>query len=168
MSTKFFYIAEIHNRATFDKECFGCIKTTRIEPFTYQEYIPPCPDNSGEIPGPILDLQIPIETTCSSNPNGEWITKTTYIKHADKSDGVVNIYSALWSADDGFDDLNNSYYPDVLLNDNGLDEGGFNHFELRNYERGYQLKDGNTIVFEKGERSPQYGKIYEWLDLLFD
>ncbi len=132
-----------------------------------RDYIPPGSVN-GEIPGPMLDLQIPIETTCSSNPNGEWVTKTTYIKHADKSDGVVNIQSALWNADDGFDDLNNSYYPDVLLNDNGEDEGGFNHFELRNYERGYQLKKNGNIVFDVGDRAPQYDKIVDWLDALFN
>jgi len=44
-----------------------------------------------------------------------------------------------------------------------FDESGYNHFELRNYERGYQLKDGNTIVFEKGERAPQYDKVIDWL-----
>lgn len=164
MSTKFFYIAEIHNRATFDKECFGCIKTTRIEPFTYQEYIPPCPDNGGEILGPILDLQIPTESTCSSNPNGEWVTRTAYIKHADKSDGVVNIHSALWSADDGFDnDPNNSYFSDLG------DEGGYNHFELRNYERSYDLKRANgSYVFQKGDRADQYDTIVAWLGDLFD
>ncbi len=128
-----------------------------------RDYIPPGSVN-GEIPGPMLDLQIPTETTCSSNPNGEWRTHTTSIKHADKSDGVVNIHSALWSSDDSFDnDPNNSYFSDLG------EDGGYNHFELRNYERGYDLKraDG-TYVFEKGDRADQYDKIYQWLDLLFD
>jgi hypothetical protein len=140
------------------------IDSYRIEEYTYQEYIPPCQDNGGEIPGPILDLQIPTESTCSSNPNGEWRTGTAYIKHADKSDGVVNIHSALWSSDDTFDnDPNNSYFSDLG------EDGGYNHFELRNYERGYDLKraDG-TYVFKKGDRADQYDKIYQWLDLLFD
>lgn len=142
------------------------IDSYRIEEYNYQEFIPPCEDD--ERPGPMFDIQIPTESSCSPDPNGEWRTRTAYIKHAAKSDGVVNIHSALWSADDGFNDLNNSYYPDVLLNENGDDEGGFNHFELRNYERGYQLKDGNTIVFEKGDRAPQYDKIVDWLDILFN
>lgn len=153
---------------TIDSYWARLIDSFKLVLTTYQEYIPPCPDNDGEIPGPLLDLEIPVETTCSNNPNGEWITRTAYIKHADKNDGVVNIHSALWSSDDGFNDLNNSYYPDVLLNENGLDEGGFNHFELRNYERGYQLKDGNTIVFNKGDRAPQYDKIAVWLRDLLD
>ncbi len=136
------------------------IDSYRIDEYTYQEYIPPCPDD-GEIPGPIFDIQIPTETTCSQNPNGEWRTGTGYIKHADKSDGVVNIHSALWSADDGFDDLNNEYFDDLG------EDGGYNHFELRNYERGYDLKraDG-TFVFNKGDRADQYDKISEWLRAL--
>jgi len=50
-----------------------------------------------------------------------------------------------------------------------FDESGYNHFELRNYERGYDLKRSNgSYVFRKGERAPQYDKIYEWLDTLFN
>ena len=83
---------------------------------------------------------------------------TTYIKRADKSDGVVNIHSALWSADDGFDDLNNEYFDDLG------DDGGYNHFELRNYERGYDLKRSNgSYVFRKGDRAKQYNEIVTWL-----
>jgi hypothetical protein len=84
---------------------------------------------------------------------------TAYIKHADKSDGVLNTHSALWSADDGFDDLNNSYYPDVLLNDNGNDEGGYNHFELRHYERPYTL----PRVFDKGDPNPTMSRLELWI-----
>lgn len=155
MSTKFFYIAEIHNRATFDKECFGCIKTTRKESFTYQEYIPPCPDNGGEIPGPILDLQIPTETTCSNYPNGEWRTGTGYIKQADKNDGVVTTHSVLWSADDTFNDPNNRFFSDIEIDENGNDVGGYNHFELRHYYRPYSLPGNgpNGFAFEKGGRN---------------
>ena len=127
-----------------------------------RDYIPPGSVN-GEIPGPLLDLQIPTETTCSSNPNGEWRTHTTSIKHADKSDGVVNIHNALWSADDAFDDLNNEYFDDLG------DDGGYNHFELRNYERGYNLKRANgSYIFKKGDRSKQYLKIIDWLGGLFN
>jgi hypothetical protein len=85
---------------------------------------------------------------------------TTNIKHADKSDGVVNIQSALWSSDDSFDnDPNNSYFSDLG------EDGGYNHFELRNYERGYDLKraDG-TYVFEKGDRNPTMEELQKWID----
>lgn len=130
-----------------------------LEPFTYQEYIPPCPDNGGEIPGPILDLQIPNESTCSSNPNGEWVTRTAYIKHADKSDGVVNTESVLWSAGDSFDDSHNEYFADTG------EDGGYNHFELRNYERGYDLERSNgTYVFRKGQIAPQFEFMREWVN----
>ena len=82
--------------------------------------------------------------------------------HTFKNDGVVSILSARWSADDGLDDLNNEYFDDVD------EDGGYNHFELRNYERAYDLKAENgSYLFRKGDRAPQYDKIYVWLDNLF-
>jgi hypothetical protein len=80
----------------------------------------------------------------------------------------VRFISPLAAKNDGFNNLNNRYFPDVLLNNNGEDEGGFNHFELRNYERGYQLKKNGNIVFDVGDRAPQYDKIIDWLDALFN
>ena len=83
------------------------------------------------------------------------VTRTGYIKHADKSDGVVNIHCVLWSAEDGFDnDPNNSYFSDLG------DEGGYNHFELRNYERLYTLPG----VFNKGDRNPPMEELQKWID----
>lgn len=134
------------------------------EPYTYDEYLPYCENTDGGT-GPLLDLGFPapVDPTCSNNPNGEWITGTWYIRYADKTDGVVNIHSVLWSADDQFGDNENSYFDDVA------EDGGYNHFELRNYERGYDLKrNDGSFVFQKGERAPQYDKIYQWLYDLFD
>lgn len=82
--------------------------------------------------------------------------------HIYKNDGVVSILSARWSADDGLDDLNNEYFDDVA------EDGGYNHFELRNYERAYDLKAKNgSYLFRKGDRAPQYDKIVDWLKTLF-
>ncbi len=83
--------------------------------------------------------------------------------HTFKNDGVVSNLSARWSADDQLDnDPNNSYFDDVD------EDGGYNHFELRNYERAYDLKAKNgSYLFRKGDRAPQYDKIYVWLDNLF-
>ena len=87
------------------------------------------------------------------------VTRSDYIKHADKSDDVVNIHCVLWSADDGFEnDPNNSYFSDLG------DEGGYNHFELRHYYRPYSLPGigENGYAFEKGGRNNngvQFGDI---------
>ena len=83
--------------------------------------------------------------------------------HTFKNDGVISNLSACWSADDQFDnDPNNSYFDDVA------EDGGYNHFELRNYERGYDLKrNDGSFVFQKGDRAPQYDKIVDWLKTLF-
>lgn len=123
-----------------------------LEPFSYQEYIPPCPEDC-EIPGPMLNLQIPTPINCSPNPFGEWVTRTAYIKHADKNDGVVNRHSVLWSSNDEFDDLNNLYFDDVPI------DGGYNHFELCHYERPYTLPG----VFDKGDLNPPMEDLEEWI-----
>jgi pimeloyl-ACP methyl ester carboxylesterase len=128
-----------------------------LEPFSYQEYIPPCPED-GEIPGPMLNLQIPTPINCSPNPFGEWVTRTAYIKHADKSDGVVNTESVLWNEGDSFNDLNNRYFDDLG------EEGGYNHFELRNYKRGYDLeRSDGSYVFRKGDIAPQFVFMRAWI-----
>ena len=82
------------------------------------------------------------------------VTRTAYIKHADKSDVVVNIHCVLWSADDEFDDLNNLYFDDVPV------DGGYNHFELRHYERPYTLPG----VFQKGDLNPPMEELEYWIN----
>ena len=88
------------------------------------------------------------------NNQGAMLTRSDYIKHADKSDGVVNIHSVLWSADDEFGDLNNLYFDDVPV------DGGYNHFELRHYERPYTLPG----VFNKGDVNPPMQRLREWIN----
>ena len=82
--------------------------------------------------------------------------------HIYKNDGVVSNLSARWSADDQLDGNENSYFDDVD------EDGGYNHFELRNYERAYDLKAENgSYLVRKGDRAPQYDKIVDWLRDLF-
>ena len=82
--------------------------------------------------------------------------------HTFKNDGVVSNLRARWSADDQLDDNENSYFDDMD------EDGGYNHFELRNYERAYDLKAENgSYLFRKGDRAPQYDKIVDWLKTLF-
>jgi len=87
------------------------------------------------------------------NIQGAMVTRTGYIKHADKNDGVVNTHSVLWSEGDQFEDLNNIYFDDIPV------DGGYNHFELRHYERPYTLPG----VFEKGEINPPMGRLEFWI-----
>jgi len=141
------------------------INSYRFEDVSYQIYIPPCEDENGN-PGPMLDT-IPTETDpyeCSPNSNGHYETVSSTVKIADKSDGVVNIHSVLWSADDDFNNLNNRYFSDVEIDENGNDVGGYNHFELRHYYRPYSLPGigENGYAFEKGGRDNsgvQFGDI---------
>ena len=108
------------------------------------------------------------------------VTRTGYIKHADKSNGVVNIHSVLWSADDDFNNLNNRYFSDVEIDENGNDVGGYNHFELRHYYRPYSLPGfgENGYAFEKGgrnnngvqfgDKNPSMEFVEIWVDNLRD
>ena len=61
-----------------------------------------------------------------------------------------NIYGALMSQFD-----NDTFEVDSYFDD-GYEYGGYNHFELRNYERGYDLKRNDGLVIQKGERAPQF------------
>lgn len=100
---------------------------------------------------------------CSSNPNGELVTRMKKIQIPDKNDGVINIHSGLWSENDNFDDLHNIYMKDVEINEKGLDEGGYNHFELRNYERAYKLEENGQVVFSIGDENESMKEAKEWL-----
>ncbi|MCP9292254.1 hypothetical protein [Gracilimonas sediminicola] len=99
---------------------------------------------------------------CSQNPDGEIRYVTQEVKLPDKSDWVVNINSVVWSEGDNLESTHNFY-----MNDTDED-GGYNHFELRNYDRAYTLKrsDG-SIVFAKGSENPAMKRTETWLsDLL--
>jgi pimeloyl-ACP methyl ester carboxylesterase len=137
------------------------INSYRFEEVSYQVFIPPCEDDNG-MPGPILDI-IPNEPDpygCSQYPNGHYETFNSTVKIADKNDGVVNIHSVLWSDDDSFNNIendpNNQYFPDVVIDNNGNDVGGWNHFELRHYWRPYSLPGNGSdgYAFKKGGRNP--------------
>jgi hypothetical protein len=105
----------------------------------------------------------PIDENCSQYPGGEYREETYSVKVPDKHDGVVNIHSALWNSNDSFDDLNNIYMSDVELKENGMDQGGYNHFELRNYARHYTLEENGQTVFSEGEENPSMQEAKEWL-----
>ena len=78
--------------------------------------------------------------------------------HTFKNDGVVNIHSARWSADDQLDDNENSYFDDVD------EDGGYNHFELRHYKRTYDLPDDNGgYAFRAGDKNPTMQEVENWI-----
>ena len=78
--------------------------------------------------------------------------------------GVVNIHSVLWSKGDAFENDHNRYFSDVQINVNGVDVGGYNHFELRNHKRAYELKDKNeNIGFLKGSKNPAMEEVENWV-----
>ena len=42
--------------------------------------------------------------------------------------------------------------------------GGYNHFELRNHKRAYELKDKNeNIGFLKGSKNPAMERVEDWI-----
>ena len=72
--------------------------------------------------------------------------------------GVVNIHSVLWDKNHNFNDDYNQYNSDIPH------DGGYNHFELRNLERAYDLKDnGSDKGFSKGDLNPAMGRVKIWL-----
>ncbi len=101
--------------------------------------------------------------------------EATYITHVESNYGFVTTNSVLWSADDSFNDLNNRYFPDIVIDENGNDVGGWNHFELRHYYRPYSLPGNgpNGYAFEKGgrdnngvqfgDKNPSMEFIEEWI-----
>ncbi len=110
-----------------------------------------------------------------SNKECSMLDGTTYITHVESNYGVVTTHSVLWSADDSFNDLNNRYFPDIVIDENGNDVGGWNHFELRHYYRPYSLPGNgpNGYAFEKGgrdnngvqfgDKNPSMEFIEEWI-----
>ncbi|MCP9292256.1 hypothetical protein [Gracilimonas sediminicola] len=137
------------------------IKSTRRISHTVRIFIPPCSDGGGRFPGQFSTRSF--DDDCSQNPEGEFRNTTYYQYIADKNDGVVNIHNALWHSNDTFDDLNNIYMKDVHLNADGLDQGGYNHFELRNYARQYKLKENGLVVFKAGDPNPAMDEVRDWI-----
>ena len=77
-------------------------------------------------------------------------------------DGVVNIHSVLWSEGDVFGDANN-----IFMSDEPHD-GGYNHFEIRNYRRAYSLPSSNGKPgFSAGSVNPSMDRVKAWLNALF-
>lgn len=134
------------------------INSYKFTTVSYQEYVPPCEDTGGRggLPGFFQINATIFGGECSDNPSGEYRTITTEYKTADKNDGVVNINSVLWSSNSSFGDLHNKYFDDVPT------DGGYNHFELRNYKRAYKLPG----VFEKDAKNPSLGRAEAWVDNL--
>lgn len=78
--------------------------------------------------------------------------------YPEKHDGVVNISSALWSKGDPFSGDHNEYFSDIPH------DGGYNHFELRNYARAYTLPDKNGQKgFKKGDKNPSMEFVEDWI-----
>jgi hypothetical protein len=136
------------------------INSYRFETFTYQEYLPPC--EGTRLPVSFFNEQVFDSFDCSLDPSGEYITKEYTVKYPEKHDGVVNISSALWSKGDGFIDTNNRLFGDIPH------DGGYNHFELRNYARAYDLPDnGGQRGFKKGDPTPSMEYARNWIYELF-
>lgn len=138
------------------------INAYRYETVYYRIYVPPCEEQSFSDQ---LAIKLPDEN-CSDNPNGEYVYKSSQVKVPVKHDGVVTTHSVLWSKTDNFNDLNNIYMKDVNITPRG-DDGGYNHFELRNYERAYTLKENGQVVFSEGNPNPAMEEAEDWLKGLF-
>lgn len=129
--------------------------SNKLVPVTYRTYIPPCEE----------DFQNPgfggikfEEELCSHNPYGEYRYEDATFQVADKNDGVVNINSVLWSKGDAFDDANNLFMSDAPYN------GGYNHFEIRNYKRAYSLPSSNgNPGFSEGDVNPAMLRVENWI-----
>lgn len=100
---------------------------------------------------------------CSTNPLGEYVYTYYDILVPDKHDGVVNIHSVLWTKGDGLTSSNNQLFDDIAY------DGGYNHFELRNYARAYNLPSNeNGEGFSKGDKNPAMEFAKNWAGGLFD
>jgi hypothetical protein len=132
------------------------INSYKINTVYYQEYLPPCENNGGgpDIPYIIREIE-PVD--CSSDPGGEYITKTTQVEVPTKNDGVITIESGLWSKNDKLVDDHNRYFSDIP------EDGGYNHFELRNYARQYTLPG----VFKEGDKNPSMQAAENWIKSSF-
>jgi hypothetical protein len=101
----------------------------------------------------------PIDGNCSQTQEGEYRYETYSVQVPDKNDGVVNVHSVVWSKGDNLESTHNFY-----MNDTDED-GGYNHFELRNHDRAYTLKrNDGSIIFSKGEENPAMERAAEWLE----
>ena len=95
----------------------------------------------------------PTENDCVNGQVGRWVTRYTTVQVPDKNDGIVNIHSTLWNANQRVDDDKNLYF-----GDEGPD-GGYNHYELRHYQRSYTLPG----VFNKGDENPPMLRVENWI-----
>ena len=77
----------------------------------------------------------------------------------DKHDGVVNVTSTRWAANHSNEDFWNQHNPDEDEIAPGKDQGGYNHFEIRNAKRNYTLPG----VFNKGDVNPPMKKVADWI-----
>ena len=140
------------------------INSNRIITVDMLHYIPPCEDVSGPGAIPIMleVAMLPNGEECSTNQNGEYAYRPTSIPIPDKNDGVVTTSSVLWDKSHSFNDDYNIY------NSDEPHDGGYNHFELRNLERAYDLDDnGSEEGFSKGDLNPAMNDVKAWLELLF-
>jgi hypothetical protein len=143
------------------------INSNNLVKHTLTEYIPECDGGGREGSGPIFngffDLEeLPYGGVCSSNPGGEYIQTDYFYPVPDKNDGVVTTKSVLWDKNHTFNDDYNQYNSDVPH------DGGYNHFELRNLERAYDLKDnGSAKGFSEGDLNPSMDNVKTWLKDLF-
>ncbi|MEO9884943.1 MAG: hypothetical protein ABJR05_12090 [Balneola sp.] len=143
------------------------INSNNLVKHTITEYIPECDAGGEEGPLPgfegFLDIeQLPYGRVCSSNPGGEFIQTDYFYPVPDKNDGVVTTKSVLWDKNHTFNDDYNQYNSDVPH------DGGYNHFELRNLERAYDLKDnGSAKGFSEGDLNPAMEDVRIWLKALF-
>ena len=85
--------------------------------------------------------------------------KTVWVGTPDKHDGVVNVKSTRWAANHSNEDFWNQHNPDKDEIAPGKDQGGYNHFEMRNAKRNYTLPE----VFNKGDENPPMRRVADWI-----
>jgi len=142
------------------------INSNNLVKHTRTEYISEC-DGGGQ-DGPsigfngFLDIeQLPDGTICSSTQGGEYVQVEYSFSVPDKNDGVVTTRSVLWDKNHTFNDDFNQYNSDLPHN------GGYNHFELRNLTRAYDLKDkGTEKGFSEGDPNPAMDNVKAWIEEL--
>jgi len=134
------------------------INSYKFVTFPVSVYYPPCEsgggsDGPGRVPG-FFDIgTLPNGDQCSTKSGGESIIEYKEFPIADKNDGVVNIHSVLWKEGQALISTHNQYFDDIPA------DGGYNHFELRNYKRAYTLPG----VFNKGDINPSLEKAELWI-----
>ena len=136
------------------------INSYRMATIEVLEYIPPCENGVGPLRISIMfDVGIlPNGDECSTDQNGEYVYRPKEIQIPDKNDGGVNINSVLWSKGDAFGDRNNIFMSDIPA------DGGYNHFEIRNYKRAYSLPSSNgNPGFSEGDVNPAMLRVENWI-----